>query len=414
MSIDLEINLLGKLEVKLDGKSILDSISQKGLGILVYLATNNGKNIERDQLASIFWPDSSEEASRYNLRYNLWNLRKLLNKADEIILGDKTSCLVASESLKLDIEEFDNNIEESTFTLESLERARFLYRGDFLEKFFIKECLEFNDWIFFQKEEYQRKYYNMIIYLSDSYYENREYAKGIELLRELLIINPLDEKIYIKLIEFSLAMGDRVSAFKIYYKCSEILREELNISPSKETKEAYYKIQNYIEHDIGVVSKKSYDEGKIILGDKFEKEELEKLVIDVKTYKNSHSYHAMGLVLKNLLRAYERLTNKDFSAYYFMDLSILDTSALKYTGVENRFLNNKKLIDNKLYSSLLELLTYMSKFRNIELIIDDFNYIDDESFNMIVLMAKNINSLNLILELRYTRDSTKIEYMKNI
>src|SRR4026207_1976054 len=71
----LQIRLLGQFDVRLDGKRILIP-SRAGQSIFAYLALTAGTAHRREKLAGIFWPETSDENARKNLRQELWRIRK--------------------------------------------------------------------------------------------------------------------------------------------------------------------------------------------------------------------------------------------------------------------------------------------------------------------------------------------------
>ena len=61
--------------------------------LLAYLLLHGNAPVSRQQLAFVFWPDSSEGQARTNLR-NLWHrLRRTLPEADRLLATDElTTC----------------------------------------------------------------------------------------------------------------------------------------------------------------------------------------------------------------------------------------------------------------------------------------------------------------------------------
>ncbi|HEX9334109.1 MAG TPA: hypothetical protein VF896_19605, partial [Anaerolineales bacterium] len=76
----LEVHLLGKFEVKSDGKLVAIS-SRPAQSLFAYLILSAGTSHRREKLAGMLWPDSLEETARDNLRHALWRMRKALESA---------------------------------------------------------------------------------------------------------------------------------------------------------------------------------------------------------------------------------------------------------------------------------------------------------------------------------------------
>ncbi len=74
----LQIRLLGQFDVRIDGKRVAIS-SRAGQSLLAYLVLTAGTPHRREKLAGMFWPDTSDENSRKNLRNELWRVRKAIS-----------------------------------------------------------------------------------------------------------------------------------------------------------------------------------------------------------------------------------------------------------------------------------------------------------------------------------------------
>lgn len=70
----LEVRLLGKFEVRLDGDRI-EIPSRPAQTLLAYLILHAGTQQRHEKLAGLLWPDSTESNARRNLRTALWRLR---------------------------------------------------------------------------------------------------------------------------------------------------------------------------------------------------------------------------------------------------------------------------------------------------------------------------------------------------
>ena len=87
----LQIRLLGQFDVRLDGKRLSIS-SRAGQSLLAYLSLTAGTPHRREKLAGLFWPDTSDESARKNLRQELWRIRKALagqNQTTDYLLADE-------------------------------------------------------------------------------------------------------------------------------------------------------------------------------------------------------------------------------------------------------------------------------------------------------------------------------------
>ena len=73
----LQINLLGKPEVWLDGKQLTNFSTAKTEALLYYLAAT-GQIHSRETLAGLLWSEMPEAKAKRNLTKSLSELRRLL------------------------------------------------------------------------------------------------------------------------------------------------------------------------------------------------------------------------------------------------------------------------------------------------------------------------------------------------
>ena len=243
----IQISMLGNPKITYNGKDITDKLSYKSAGILYYVSSNNYSS--REKIAYTFWEGSSEDAAKYNLRYNLWSMNKIFkssNKEEEPILEWNKNNLFLNENydLNIDIDSYNKNIKSQDLNLNNLIKLKSLYKGEFLEGFYLKDSFAFNDWLFFEREKYQKKYIQVLQNLLIIYKKEKNHDKSISILQEMLKLNALDESIYVELIKIYLEKGDRANDLKIYNKCVYVLRHELNISPKKSTEKLLKIIKN--------------------------------------------------------------------------------------------------------------------------------------------------------------------------
>src|SRR5438105_13183781 len=71
----LEIRLFGPMEVRIGPLPLPRLRSRKGLWLLALLALRAGRDVERDWLAGILWPECDETDARRSLRQSLHDLR---------------------------------------------------------------------------------------------------------------------------------------------------------------------------------------------------------------------------------------------------------------------------------------------------------------------------------------------------
>src|SRR6266545_1488425 len=97
----LEVSLIGKFEIKCNGKPVIIS-SRAAQSLFAYLILTAGTLHRREKLAGMFWPDATEEKARAYLRHELWTIRKALPCDEFLITNDIGIAFDASPKYWLD------------------------------------------------------------------------------------------------------------------------------------------------------------------------------------------------------------------------------------------------------------------------------------------------------------------------
>jgi len=72
--------------------------------------------------------------------------------------------------------------------------------------------------------------------------EQRDYQGAIHNAEHLIRLDPLHEEMYRRLIRLHSLNGDRARALWVYHTCTTILKRELDVEPSADTREAYVQL----------------------------------------------------------------------------------------------------------------------------------------------------------------------------
>ncbi|MBI3722083.1 MAG: hypothetical protein HY248_05970, partial [Fimbriimonas ginsengisoli] len=165
----LVIRLFGAMEVQREGRPLPPLRARAGQWLLALLVLHHDRDVERDTLAALLWPDSSEEQAAYNLRRNLTDLRRALGP-DAARLRSPTFRTLRLDLTGADVDliAFDDAIARGGVS--DLEQAIALYRGPLLD-----DCLE--EWIVAERATREQAYLSALEILSD-----RAIADGVNIL----------------------------------------------------------------------------------------------------------------------------------------------------------------------------------------------------------------------------------------
>ncbi len=251
---DLYLTLLGPPEVRHADQLLLFS-TRKELALLIYLAVE-GRLHARKTLSEQFWPEGDARHGRAALRITLLHLRHLLFEGEgvdavpHLLIQRDTLGLDLTSALELDLHilhEAWTSARASTHTsltmpeeahrslLAQLKRAISLPRGEFLEGFSLRDAPAFDDWVRFQREYWHLRTSEVFDRLSQLQFEAGELEAALETVSRWLVLAPLHEDAYRRLMRLHFAAGDRAAALHAYDTCRALLATGMQTEPTPET-----------------------------------------------------------------------------------------------------------------------------------------------------------------------------------
>ncbi len=246
----LNLRLFGHPFVELDGQPV-EFETRKALAMLAYLALSP-QPVSREFLATLLWPEFNQTQALSNLRRNLSSLEKSLPK----ILNADRQVLFFNETatLSIDVQDFRQNIwaiaahkhvrfEVCEDCLDTLERTIQAYRGEFMEGFNLRDCPEFDDWQYQQRQTLQQEYHQVLVTNINQCIAMRQWYKGILTAQRLVELDNLDEASQRRLICLYAMDNQRTAALQQYQECLQTLKKELNQIPAVETTQLYVRIR---------------------------------------------------------------------------------------------------------------------------------------------------------------------------
>jgi DNA-binding SARP family transcriptional activator len=246
----LRVQLFGNLRIH-DHRCRLECFqSNRAKELFCYLLLHRDHPHSRETLAGLFWADCDKNQSRKYLRQALWQLHHSMRAAGAN--GDPRCLNVEGEfvgwdqqaDIWVDVFQFEQAFASAQLTgadrlsrasAEDLRRAVALYEGDLMEGWY-------QDWCLFHRERLQGNYLVLLETLMDYSELHREYDAGIAYGERLLYRDKVRERSYIRMMRMQYLAGDRAGAIRQFQRCVVALKEELDIKPSRRTREVYEKI----------------------------------------------------------------------------------------------------------------------------------------------------------------------------
>src|SRR6266849_792024 len=251
---DLCFTLLGPPEVRHADQVLLFS-TRKELALLIYLAVEGRVHL-RKNLSELFWPQGDAMHGRAALRVSLLHLRQRLGEGTgvdplpHLLIQRDTLGLDPTSAIELDLHPLHEAwtlARASTRTaltmpedtrrslLAQLQRATSLPRGEFLEGFSLRDAPAFDDWVRLQREYWHLRTSEIFDRLSHLQFEAGELEPAIETVSRWLVLAPVQEDAYRRLMRLHFAAGDRAAALRAYDTCRAMLATGMQTEPTPET-----------------------------------------------------------------------------------------------------------------------------------------------------------------------------------
>ena len=239
---ELKISFFGTPSIHVDGVEY-GTDRRKTVALLAYLI-ETGRAQSREHLADLFWPDYPRESTLAYLRRTLWELNSGLGKgsiqADRARVGFDLSAGAEIDTVLFRREK--SAAEVSDDPIPGLEKARHLYRGDFLADFYLQDAAEFEDWQRLQAENYRREYAEVLEQLAERSSAQGDWERALDAGRAWLMLDTINEIPHRLLMRIYDGMGDRAGVVRQYEYCRAELSEQIGLDPEPETTALYERL----------------------------------------------------------------------------------------------------------------------------------------------------------------------------
>ena len=234
----LRFYLLGPLRIERNGTAI-HLPRRKVESLLVYLLLHPEPQ-SRDQLATLFWGESSDVQARHSLRTALATVRKEV--APDLLLADRDyvqwnsafGCWVDLYELLTLTDQLEQS--SSDALLAKLPR----WQGDLLA-----DC--YDEWVIRDREYYRGRLLTLFLQVTHTLRARSEYGQAIRVAQQVLTFDPANEHAHQHLMFCYMAAGDRPAALRQYELCARALQVELDVPPLPETTALYRWIKQHRE-----------------------------------------------------------------------------------------------------------------------------------------------------------------------
>ena len=252
------VYLLGSFHATLDTKPVAFDYG-KVKALLAYLIMEADRPVSREELATVLWPEHSQESAHNGLRQALSKLRGALSdKSSEIpflLVQKETIQFNTRSDVWVDAWAFTKLLGESaghrhrrlktcSTCTRLLSQACEIYRGDFLQWLSIPESNDFEEWATIRRVQMRSHVSEALLQLVSYHAHLGDYARVQFFATRQLELDPLSEEAHYHMMRALAVLGNRSEAITYFRTFSQLLKDELDISPSTETLNLVQRIQS--------------------------------------------------------------------------------------------------------------------------------------------------------------------------
>ncbi len=238
----LHLRLLGDFSLVYAGQQVTSLNTLRLQSLLAYLVLHHDVPQQRQHLAFLFWPDTTEAQARNNLRQLLHQLRQALPSSEQFLFADTHTLRwhpvipfhydVAEFEQKIALADMATRQHNQDILQTALEEAEGLYRGELLPG-----C--YDEWILPQRERLRIYHWQVLEQLLRLFEERGDTVAAINYAQRMLGLDPLSEDLYRRLMRLFAHNKDRASALHVYHTCVTTLQREMGLDPDPATRDVY-------------------------------------------------------------------------------------------------------------------------------------------------------------------------------
>ena len=214
----LRLETLGGLVLAGDSGTPLP-IQRRRLALLALLANAAKRGVTRDKLCAVLWPDSTDGKARHALEQLIYSLRQ---ERDEPLVVGPDPLRINHHVLSVDVVDFAGALERG----DRAEAVR-LYRGPFLDGFYLTGAPEFENWAETERNRIAGLYRSALERLARDQTERNELDAAVDSWRKLVAADGLSTAAMLGLMRSLAARGDRAGAWQEGKAFEGMLQREL-------------------------------------------------------------------------------------------------------------------------------------------------------------------------------------------
>ena len=217
------LQLFGGCALLSSGEPVTGPPAQRRRLALLALLASSPNGLSRDKLVAFFWPEDDRERARHFLADSVFTLRKSLGKGALLATGDDVR--VNPDVIASDVAQF-----EELAGAGELAEAVALYRGPFLDGFFIADAPEFERWVERERDRLARRFAWCVEQLATGHESAGEWASAAEEWRRLAAHDPYNSRVALRAVRALDACGDVAGALRHAQNHQTRVRDDLRLA----------------------------------------------------------------------------------------------------------------------------------------------------------------------------------------
>jgi LuxR family maltose regulon positive regulatory protein len=245
----LRIQTLGGFQVSRGNEVITASgwRREKSRQLFQLLLTHRHAPLDREQIYEYLWPGMDPITAQRNFKSTLNTLYQVLEPEREpgsesafIVREGSTYALRPNADIYLDADDFTRFVKQSEKSshanLELLQRAVAIYCGEYLPD------MLYETWTAEERERLAALYLEIADRLSELLLNNEQFNQAVDVCQAILSHDNCWERAYRHLMMAYHHLGDHGQVGRVYQRCVQTLRDELDVSPAAETTRLYQEL----------------------------------------------------------------------------------------------------------------------------------------------------------------------------
>jgi DNA-binding SARP family transcriptional activator len=222
----IDLRLLGGFAIMVDDAPLSGRAAQRHrLALLALLGASRTEPVSREKLADYLWPEAGPRG-RHLLSNSVHLIRKALG--EEAVLGTADALRLNPERVRCDVRDL-----EAALASGDLRVAVELYRGSFLDGFFLADTPEFETWVDRERDRLARAYGQALEALALESEAGDDYRSAAEWWRRLRGVDPLAPRIVLRLMRALEAVEEVEQAVLCARAYESRVRGELGLEPDR-------------------------------------------------------------------------------------------------------------------------------------------------------------------------------------